>query len=381
MALIREYTTRVDVTMVDSVKAAIDSFNRKQPDLIVSPTLLSPEDSEQLTSHVKWQADPHVQMLTIPALDMLRESPPEARHRFAIFRRRRQVSLALQYDPGMVGRQIAESLERAVELREQKGTSLDIRALVRQPAPVVICEPLRSTVPVPAGAAATFRERAARTPQSEPWLWAVRMPWGSEVELVNISRTGVLLELATKVTPGVTLELHLNGMGQNCTTKARFVRSGIARIDGLGVRYHAAAQFEEPLDILVPGAAAAEIPSANPGSLIELFSTTMSDTNPSEDACTRFTRGLRGLIGARDVLVRSTPMVPGHDCESILFRLNGDDRSGMILQVLFDRNRSLTTAEFRLLKAATGLASALLELEEISIDQARSRTQQLVQVA
>jgi hypothetical protein len=135
------------------------------------------------------------------------------------------------------------------------------------------------------------------------------------------------------------------------------------------------------LDILVPGAAAAEIPSANPGSLIELFSTTMSDTNPSEDACTRFTRGLRGLIGARDVLVRSTPMVPGHDCESILFRLNGDDRSGMILQVLFDRNRSLTTAEFRLLKAATGLASALLELEGISVDQARSRTQQLVQVA
>jgi len=43
----------------------------------------------------------------------------------------------------------------------------------------------------------------------------------------------------------------------------------------------------------------------------------------------------------------------------------------MILQVLFDRGRALTTAEFRMLKAASGLASAVLELERASIHAGR----------
>jgi hypothetical protein len=390
MALIRDYTTLADVTMVDSVAAAIASFNDKQPDLIVAPTLLSLEDSDQLTSHVKWEADPHVQMLTIPALDMLRESEPEVRRRFAFFRRRRPLSLGLQYDPGMVGRQIAERLERAVTLREERGTSLDIRALVRRPAAVAF-EPVRSTLPVPFGATAKFQNRAARTPQRGPWLWVVRLPWGNDVELVNISRTGVLLETASRLTPGMILELQLNGMGQNRTVMARFVRSEVARDDGSALLYHAAAQFEEPLDMLVADddpfdrdayrATPMVIASVTPQSLTDLFSTVMSDRSQSHDACNRFARGLGELIGARDVLVRPTPIVPDRDCESIFFRVNGDDRSGMILQVLFDRNRSVTTTEFRLLKAATGLASALLELDAIRVDERRSTRRLLAEVA
>jgi len=374
MALIRDYTTLADVTMVDSVAAAIASFNDKQPDLIVAPTLLSLEDSDQLTSHVKWEADPHVQMLTIPALDMLRESEPEVRRRFAFFRRRRPLSLGLQYDPGMVGRQIAERLERAVTLREERGTSLDIRALVRRPAAVAF-EPVRSTLPVPFGATAKFQNRAARTPQRGPWLWVVRLPWGNDVELVNISRTGVLLETASRLTPGMILELQLNGMGQNRTVMARFVRSEVARDDGSALLY------DDPFDRDAYRATPMVIASVTPQSLTDLFSTVMSDRSQSHDACNRFARGLGELIGARDVLVRPTPIVPDRDCESIFFRVNGDDRSGMILQVLFDRNRSVTTTEFRLLKAATGLASALLELDAIRVDERRSTRRLLAEVA
>jgi hypothetical protein len=123
------------------------------------------------------------------------------------------------------------------------------------------------------------------------------------------------------------------------------------------------------------------IASVTPQSLTDLFSTVMSDRSQSHDACNRFARGLGELIGARDVLVRPTPIVPDRDCESIFFRVNGDDRSGMILQVLFDRNRSVTTTEFRLLKAATGLASALLELDAIRVDERRSTRRLLAEVA
>ncbi|HEU4935884.1 MAG TPA: hypothetical protein VFT39_05480 [Vicinamibacterales bacterium] len=43
----------------------------------------------------------------------------------------------------------------------------------------------------------------------------------------------------------------------------------------------------------------------------------------------------------------------------------------MILQILFDRDRAVTTGEFKLMKAATGPASALLELRRTSSGEAR----------
>lgn len=368
MALIREHVL-ADVTMVDTVNDAIASFEHRQPDLIVAPPLLTPEDSDRLSSHVKWHADPHVQMLTIFALDMLREAPEE-RHRFGLFRRRRPLSLGLQYDPAMVGRQIADALDRAQTLREEGRSTLDVRALVRGPSAPLVFEP--ATTSGTSAAAWALRERAERMPQGGPWKWSVRMPWGSEVELVNISRTGLLLESGSKVSPGLTLELQLNGMGQNCVVIARFVRSDIARVDRLGVRYHAAAQFDEPLAMLAPRAPrASATPGATPQSLAELFTTVVSGLGPEEDSSIRFAHGLCGLIGARDVFIRPTPIAPGHDCESIYFRVSGDDREGMILQVLFDRHRALTTAEFRIMKAASGLASAVLELERASIHDGR----------
>jgi len=366
MALIREHL-RADVTLVDTVNEAIASFEDRQPDLIVAPTLLSVEDSDRLSEHVKWHADPHVQMVTVSALDMLREAPPEERRRIRFFGRRRPLSLGLQYDPSMLGRQIADALDRALTLRE-RGSTLDVRPLIRKPEPLIV-EPVQVAAPAAQAAAWALRERAERMPQRGPWAWGVRMPWGAEVELVNISRTGLLLESATKVSPGVTLELQLSGMGQNCVVMARFVRSDIARVDRSGVSYHAAAQFEKPLAMLTSSGEATS--RVTPQSLAELFTTVVSELNSEEDSSIRFAHGLRGLIGARDVLIRPTPIAPDRDSESIYFRVGGDDQWGMILQVLFDRRRALTTAEFRMLKAASELASAVLELERASIQDGR----------
>ena len=368
MTLIGDHVA-ADVTLVDTVNDAIASFEHRQPDLIVAPPLLSVEDSDRLSEHVKWHADPHVQMVTISALDMLREVPSEGRQRLWFFRRRRRLSLGLQYDPSMVGRQIADALDRAVTLREERGSTLDVRLLIRQPQAPLPVAPVQVGASVTPAAAWALRERAERMPQRGPWVWAVRMPLDAQVELVNISRTGLLLESASKVSPGLTLELQLSGMGQNCVVKARFVRSAIARVDRLGVRYHAAAQFEEPLAMLAPRGEAT--PRATPQSLAELFTAIVSELNSEEDSSVRFAHGLRGLIGARDVLIRPTPIAPDHDCESIYFRVGDDDQWGMILQVLFDRGRALTTAEFRMLKAASGLASAVLELERASIHAGR----------
>ena len=258
-------------------------------------------------------------------------------------------------------------------LREEQPR--DLRPLLRKQEAIVIANTVHEAPPRPAATAAALRHRAERMPQREPQLWVVRLPWGTEVDMVNISRTGVLLESGSKLTPGVTLELQVKGMGQSRIIPARFIRSAIARVDRLGVRYHAAAQFEQPLDLL--SSRTESTPTATPRSLAELFSAVVGDSNEPDDASIRFARGLRGLVGARNVLIRPTPIVPDHDCESIYFRVNGDDRSGVVLQILFDRNRALTTGEFKLMKAATSLAAALLELQQTST----ASDQRLAQVA
>ena len=184
---------QAEITMVDSVKDAIARFAKCQPDVIVTSLLvLSPGDSERLISHVKEHAGSHVQIVTIPALDMLRDAPPEEKPRLGLFRRRGPVSLD-SYDPRMVGKQIADRLERARTLRTEQKSSRDLPRLVKPETSLM--RPAQKAAAAPVGATPQDRRWARRTPHREvPWLWTVKLPWGAEVGLVNISRTGLLVE-------------------------------------------------------------------------------------------------------------------------------------------------------------------------------------------
>ena len=374
-ALLHEHV-RADVTIVDTVKAAVASISKDQPDLIIAPALLSPAESEELATHMRTHAEPHVQMVTISALDVLRESPPEERR--AGFFRRRPISLGLQYDPYMVGKQIADRFERAEALREEYRATANTppRPAIESVSRVV--RPVRKTTADVSGSGPKDRRWAHRTPQQSPWVWTVRMPWGAEVDLVNISRTGVLLESGSKVTPGVAVELHLTGLGLQRMVMARFIRSEVARVDRRGVRYHAAAQFDHPLDILPAQTEPATRSTRE--SLTDLLTTVLSQPNHAEAASVRFARGLRGLLRARDVLIRRAPIAPAHDTESIYFTVSGEGDARTILQVMFERDRDLTAAEFRLLKAATGVTAAVLQLERLA-ERAEPAGSQMSEVA
>src|SRR5437762_2667289 len=77
------------VTIVDSAQAAIAYLSVCDVDVIVVPALLPPRDSDQLNSHVRLNAGKHVQMVTIPALDVLREQSTEESQAPGLFGRRR----------------------------------------------------------------------------------------------------------------------------------------------------------------------------------------------------------------------------------------------------------------------------------------------------
>ena len=365
--LLREHA-QVGVTFVDSVNAAIAVFQKYQPDVILAPTLLSPEDSDRLRSHVLRNADPHVQMLTIPALDMLREPPREERRIFRFFRRRR-VELGLQYDPAMAGSQIAETLQRARELRENPVSSRDIQKLLLETPSGLdgvaefggVTHLSGITQPVCENPAALIRERrrAERTAQRDCG-WTVRMPWGGDVTLVNISRSGLLIESGSRLTLGALLDLRLSAMGMSRIVLAKFVRSEVAHVNSRGVLYHSAAQFDQPLD-LVPTRTGITV---TPQLLSDLLMTVLSESNAMESRSTRFARGLRGLVGARDVFIRHSSPVSVADGESIYFKVKEDGRSSTILQVVFERHRAPSPTEFALLKAGAAMTAAVLELDQ-----------------
>lgn len=96
------------------------------------------------------------------------------------------------------------------------------------------------------------RPRAERREHGDvPWLLTVKVPWG-EARPLNISSTGLLLESGSKVTAGSVAELKLCGPEWQIAVTACFVRSDVALVSGLGVKYHLAAAFEKPLEFPGP---------------------------------------------------------------------------------------------------------------------------------
>lgn len=375
-ALIREHV-KADLYIVGSVQESIASMTRTAPDLILAPALLSPADEAELLSHMKGLVTaPYIQMLTVPALDMLADAPTEPVRRRGLFRpvfSRQPTCLGLQYDSRMVAVQIVDGLERARELRieyaamlaynEAMGVREQHTAMVLSRSGGRSADASGGSVGRAATQAADERRVALRKGRSSvPWLSGINLSWGPELQLVNISSTGVLVESGSKFTPGSTTNLFLTGPATNLVVPVRFVRSDVARIDGLGVRYHAAAAFAKELDLSGPRG---DAPGTPPQELAGLLGTVLANANESaEPAHVRFSKGLRQLVGANDVQVRTGSAGSVGGAETLYFDVPGDDRVRTTLQVMFDRNHNVTDAEFRLLKAAAWLTAAVLELEK-----------------
>jgi hypothetical protein len=375
-AFVREHV-KADLVVVASVGAAIESIDRQTPDLIVAPTLLAPSEEAQLRAHMKQlHSAPYVQMVTLPALDMLVDAPRQetSRRGFLPVFRRTPVSLGLQYDRNMVATQIADALERAREQRLEYAAMLAysdaaaeraaaatqlVRRVDLNASDDAIGRQLRET-------ARDERRVALRMGRGEvPWLSGLKLSWGQELQLVNISSTGVLVETGSKLAPGSTTELHLSGPETSLVVPVRFIRSDVARIDGLGVRYHAAAAFAKEIDLDRPRRhpASTSMPAQE---LAHLLGDVLAAADESrEPAHARFARGLRQLVGARDVQVRTGPAGSVGGRETLYFDVPGDARR--TLQVMFERGQNVTDQQFRLLKAAAWMTAAVMELEAPSV--------------
>jgi hypothetical protein len=368
-ALVREHV-QADLTIADSVKAAIRELSARIPDAILVPPLLSPREVSELMDFVKQLDAPYVELLTMSAFDMLSDCTIEEKRTFGVLWRR-QTPEAPQYDRDLVGRQIAEGVARAREARVEYARMLAYRAereeLEKRRLAGAMADAAGLVLATRRQQESIRDERRIATRVAHEklsWLSDARLAWDTEIALVNISNSGVLLESGSKLAPGSTTELRLIGPAADVVVPVRFIRSEIAKVDPVGVRYRAAAEFDREIDLARLARASGKTSSAS-HALAELLAGCLDDSGLLQDpAHVRFVRGVRELVGARDVQVRTASAPSDAGCETLYFDVPGDGRARKTMQVVFDRGHDVTASEFTLLKAAAWLAAAALELEK-----------------
>ncbi len=392
-----------EVVLAESTDAAIAAMADESPDLILTSALISPADDAHLTEHLRHlPGGQYIPVLTVPPLvdpDEVANMRKKNRGLFSLFKRRQAPawnSIWPAYDNDVLGARIKEALEgsRVAEMRDQM-------CLVPR---IDSCEPVKAGVSngpsllrdVSAGEAqrALLRMADAQSRPSEmtdeelrahcglgpkrlrahrwmrndlPWLTGVKLPWGLDVRLLNISSTGMLIESGARFTPGTAAEFSLVGPNKNLTVSARVVRSQVATVDSIGVKYRAAATFDRKLDTLSTGAAPQESTEGPLAVLSDVMARVKAEAGrgaaPSE-LRTVFEQGIQQLVTAREIRVRDVPVVKNDGSDSIYFTVPTPDQSQAVLQATFEPNYMPRLEEFELLRAAAKMAAEILQIEE-----------------
>ena len=385
---------KADFEIVKSVTEALQAVGERVPDLVLTSTFLPPADENALTDSLKLLASAgHVQVINVPHfIDCDDDVQSEPASKVLNFLRRRSVLSRPVCDPRTVRDQIEHYLERArnekldasggeiwkeiraqaAELATQQaaGSSSLVRRLTSEDV-YTLANGAGPRTHKLGRVHSKDRRRATRRPSDEiPWLTAVRMPWGLEARVVNISTSGILLESPSKIQAGGSVDLQLLGSSAGVTMPARLIRSEVASVNALGVKYRIAAAFDRELDIL-PGESQPSTAGTTPKALADLLVRVFGDValdSPSRTARIKFQDGLRGLLPVRDVQIRLASGAPNSDeqsNESVYFRVPQASGPGAVLQVTFDPNHQPSANEFKLLKAAAGMAAAVLEFSPL----------------
>jgi CheY-like chemotaxis protein len=377
----------IDVEIVESVAAALRSLAVQIPDLVLTSTFLPPADEAALTAHLnQLPAARHLQTITVPyfidAEEASRSQTSAAK--VLTFLRRQSASVRPRCDLRTLRDQIEEYLSHAQASRLEA----DYRQLIDVPHAgdgASVPQQWTAELPRPRLSTATGaltpvahrgpdigrsptvmpadRRGARRRASGElPWLWSVKVPGGSQVSVVDISSTGVLLETASRMTDGSTVDLQLLGQDTNVTVPARMIRTQVAAVTGLGVKYRVAAAFAH--DVALPGLHRVSGAPVMPKVLADLLRRVLSEADHGSDGAAlraSFEQELRQLVPVRDIQIRQKPVIAEQGAESIYFTVPHGSGAQPILQAIFEPDYAPTSMDFRLLKAAASLAAVVLE--------------------
>jgi hypothetical protein len=379
------------VEIVASVDGALRSIGKQIPDVVLTSAFLTPADSAKLTDQLKsLSGASHVQVIITPHFIDSEDSSRSTGSRVFNLRKARVRRDRPACDPGTLVSQIDEYLEQA-RAQAHLAINQELQAVLSAaPALALTPKPEMKLVKAPQivdassspkslavrlgevnRLVASDRRRDRRRQRGElPWLWSAKLPWGTEVTLVDVSKSGVQIETTSRVTLGSTLDLQFVGQNTNVSVPARILRSDVAEVNGLGVRYRVAASFNRDFELMEPQPGSTLAP-ARPAALAEMLARVLADLDRPRGGSalrSRFEDELRQLLPVRNIQLRDSPLMSTDDDESIYFSVPGGSGSP-VLQATFERNSPPSALDFKLLKAAASLAAVVLEFAPLTEEE------------
>lgn len=251
-------TLNAEVVVASSADAAINALSERQPDLILTSTLLPSGEDQQLAAHLRSApALDHLPILTIPPLV---DRDAKSNGLISRFFRRRQTTEPT-YDVDAVASRIREALAQSrADAARFNDTWRPARAVLLEQSQdhameetVSLLRMLDAELERYCGLA-PHKERATRWERGElPWLESIRLTWGAELNLLNMSSSGLLVESGIRMTLGNRTDFQLEDCDRwDVVIPGRIVRSDVSMVNSLGVKYVTAAVFEKPFELIGP---------------------------------------------------------------------------------------------------------------------------------
>ena len=332
-----------DLLVVESVEAAVAAIAEFGPQVVLVSELVSSNDDVVLTTQVRASASGRpLPILSVPALG---------------------------------GEQDADAPTRGVlRLIASGSVAHGARTLVarRQAA---LRQALQAALAVPVGARPAPSDedpRPTRAPRWQasniPWLTRITLPLGLEVDLVNISRTGLLIESRSAFVLEQPTKFELHGR-LHLVAQGRFVRTSARaqRSDGHDGLYRAAAVFDNDLPVFAPRVPARGGTTLAASELTEVLAWVRREAREGllpEHIRSAFELGVQSLVGARDVRVCRAPVQTEEPGDSLCLTVPTSDGTEAFLQAIYDRTRPPSSTSFQHLKAAATLAADVIEMEQ-----------------
>jgi CheY-like chemotaxis protein len=249
-----------DVIVADSIESAIDTLDAKRPDVIVTSSLLSSGDDQQLADHLRQAPSlDHLPVLTLPPL--VDRDDADSSHGLIswLFSRRRQSWPT--YDADALAARIEDALQQS------KRDAPKYADLWQRPARLLLMDPEEPPQDETSNLTYTLdadlarfigihpqQNRATRWERTDlQWLESIRLTWGADLHLLNMSSSGLLVESGIRMTVGNLADFQLADRDdRDYVMSGRVVRSDVASVNALGVKYVTAAVFDKPFEMIGP---------------------------------------------------------------------------------------------------------------------------------
>jgi hypothetical protein len=332
-----------ELLIVDSVAAAKAALADHVPQAVLVSESVSPDDDVDLTAHIRTRiAGRPLPILAVPAMGGDDAEMPAAP---------RGLLRLIASGGALTDAPRLQMARRQATLRHALQTIVDLPVSPAAAATAV-------TLPAP-------RPRAPRWKGDNiPWLSRVTMPLGLEVRLVNISRSGLLIESRGHFVPGQPAAFELHGR-LRVVVPGRFVRSTAVESEGAGL-YHSAALFDDDLPLFAPLASGTHAGAVITSDLGEVLAWVRGEARSgmrAERIRAAFELSVQELVGARAVLICRAPAQADEPGDSLCLPVPTTDGSVAYLQAIYDTARPPSSRAFEQLQAAASLAADVLEME------------------